>query len=485
MKLAHLSNGAYTNQYDAECRVTALTIGANGDTATKIYSTVFTTKAGNLTISLDPVLGKTKAINDIINQRGFLGGSTSGEVQLNAKTTSITLKTDYVFLTADKKGIEMSSNLLEAMLKGEGFMDGSSYRKVVGTNGTLKKGFNTNQNKFIGKMFELDGRLIIADAATDSGDAITVGNIRIPAYNKQCNFLIFEVISKFDDDTVDGLRLVYTMNSDVNWADASDANEVSFTQTQLCDARFIKQFLIEGLEEAEYGNEVPARRVRFAKRPVSMFKANASITAGAIDGITGGNTLEARTSFELPDDVILVDLTTGDSVNEVYVPAVKDVVQLYIGKTNTTNPGYALAVCDVADTWTDTTGPASSIIDTVTAPSTIVISGVVTGVNDGDVIRITVGTNEYEYYRIATITDDTTDTTIVVEGTLSGKVVATNPVKVIDTDATFALIKNDATLTEKDVYNDVAGNTATNVADALVNFYDYNFEETVFQVITE
>lgn len=484
MKLAHLSNGAYTNQYDAECRVTALTVGANGDTATKIYSTVFTTKAGNLTISLDPVLGKTKAINDIINQRGFLGGSTSGEVQLNAKTTSITLKTDYVFLTADKKGIEMSSNLLEAMLKGEGFMDGSSYRKVVGTNGTLKKGFNTNQNKFIGKMFELDGRLIIADAATDSGDAITVANIRIPAYNKQCNFLIFEVISKFDDDTVDGLRLVYTMNSDVNWADASDANEVSFTQTQLCDARFIKQFLIEGLEEAEYGAEVPARRVRFAKRPVSMFKANASVTAGAIDGITGGNTLEARTSFELPKDVILVDLTTGDSVNEVYVPSVKDVVQLYIGKTNTTNPGYALAVCDVADTWKDMTGATDSTVDTVTAPSTIVISGVVTGVNDGDVIRITVGTNEYEYYRIAKITD-ATDTTIVVEGTLSGKVVATNLVKVVDTDATFALIKNDATLTEKDVYNDVAGNTATNVAAALVNFYDYNFEETVFQVITE
>lgn len=482
-KYAHISNGSYVNQYDGEVRVTVGTVGTTSADV-QLYSTVFTVKSGNLTISLDPVLGKMKAVNDIINQRGFLGGSTSGEVQLAPKTTSITLKTDYVFLTADKKGIEMSSNILEAMIKGEGFISNGGYRKVVGTNGTVKKGFNTNQNRFIGKLFELDGRLIISDAATDDGDAITVKNIRIPAYNKQCNFIIFEVLSKFDDDTVDGLRLVYTMNGEVNWADATDANEVSFTQTQLCDVRFIKNFLIEGYEEAEVGADIPARRVLFAKNPVSMFKGVASVTAGAVDGITGGNTLEANTSFEVPNKVVVVDLTTGDSESVVYVPKVKDVASIYVPKTTATDPGYVLAVCDVAPTWDDTTGATDSTIDAISAPSTITVLGKITDVDTGDLIRITVGTGEYEYYRVATLTAST-DTTIVVEGTLSGKVAAGQLVERIDAEATFAIIKNDITLTEKAVYRDVAGNTATNLASGLVGFYDYNFEEITFYKIEE
>ena len=173
-KFASISNGMYTNQYDSEVKITAFMANST-DKQVKMFNTVFPVPSGQFQISLDPILGKTKQINDIFNKRGFLAGSTSGEVQLTEKTTSISLKTDYVFLNSDKKGIEMSGNILDAMIKGEGFMHNSAYHKIVGTNGTYKKGFNTNTNMFFGKLLELDGRLIIPDAATDGGNAITIG----------------------------------------------------------------------------------------------------------------------------------------------------------------------------------------------------------------------------------------------------------------------------------------------------------------------
>ena len=113
---------------------------------------------------------------------------------------------------------------------------------------------------------------MIADAATESGDAVTVPNVRKPAYDKTCNYIIFEVIEKYDEDNVEGYRFVYVMNSGLQYSDATDANEVSFTQMQLCDARRVTNFVIEGYGDDEVGADVPARRVRLNKTPVCVIR---------------------------------------------------------------------------------------------------------------------------------------------------------------------------------------------------------------------
>lgn len=253
MEFSNITNNMYTNKYDSETRVTVLAMGENGKV--DIFSVPISTPSGNLQIPEDPILGKTRQINDIFQKQGFLGGSTTGTVSLQTKTSNISIKDDYVYLSPNGKGIEMSRNVLKSILKGEGFYDqlNDVYRKVVGTNGVIKKSMTTDQNYIFKKLFEIDGRLKVADAATEKGHAITIRNIRTPAYDKTCVYMVFENISKFDESNVEGIRIVYTMNAEVQVQEADDANEVSFTQTQLSDIRYIKEFFIKGFGDDEIG----------------------------------------------------------------------------------------------------------------------------------------------------------------------------------------------------------------------------------------
>ena len=253
MEFSNITNNMYTNKYDSETRVTVLAMSENGKV--DIFSVPISTPSGNLQVPEDPILGKTRQINDIFQKQGFLGGSTTGTVSLQTKTANISIKDDYVYLSPNGKGIEMSRNVLKSILKGEGFYDqlNDVYRKVVGTNGVIKKSMTTDQNYIFKKLFEIDGRLKIADAATEKGHAITIRNIRTPAYDKTCVYMVFENISKFDESNVEGIRIVYTMNAEVQIQEADDANEVSFTQTQLSDVRYIKEFLIKGFGDDEIG----------------------------------------------------------------------------------------------------------------------------------------------------------------------------------------------------------------------------------------
>lgn len=253
MEFSNITNNMYTNKYDSETRVTVLAMGENGKV--DIFSVPISTPSGNLQIPEDPILGKTRQINDIFQKQGFLGGSTTGTVQLQTKTSNISIKDDYVYLSPNGKGIEMSRNVLKSILKGEGFYDqlNDIYRKVVGTNGVIKKSMTTDQNYIFKKLFEIDGRLKVADAATEKGHAITIRNIRTPAYDKTCVYMVFENISKFDESNIEGIRIVYTMNAEVQIQEADDANEVSFTQTQLSDIRYIKEFFIKGFGDDEIG----------------------------------------------------------------------------------------------------------------------------------------------------------------------------------------------------------------------------------------
>ena len=264
MKYANITNNMYVNKYDGESRVTCLAINPSGKV--DIFSVPISTPSGAVTMSKDPILGKTRAINDIMQKQGNLGGSTTGEVQLATKTTSVSIKSDYAYLATKGVGIEMSRNTLEGILNGQGFHDSINdvYRKVVGTNGAIKKSTTTDQGYIFKKLFEIDGRLIIGDASTEAGHAITVKNIRSSVYDKTCVYMIFENISKFDDENIEGVRCVYCIHSEVSVSDADDANEVSFTQTQLCDIRNVKGFLINGFAESTNENNISS--VMFLKK---------------------------------------------------------------------------------------------------------------------------------------------------------------------------------------------------------------------------
>ena len=330
MKYANISNNMYVNQYDGETRITCFGMTPAG--VVDLFSVPISTPSGQVQISKEPILGKTRAINDIMQKQGNLGGSTSGEVQIATKTASFAIKNDYAYLSPVGVGIELSRNTLEAILSGDGFYDSlnSVYRKVVGTNGAIKKSTVTDQNYIFKKLFEIDGRLRVADAATDAGHAITMKNIRTPAYDKSCLYMVFENISKYDDDNIDGVRVVYTMNSEVSVGDATDANEVSFTQTQLCDVRNVKNFLAYGFADDEVGLTVPARPSMVVKTGMATFKAKVTDVADiAVDAASK----KIQVTLDVPTNIIQLNSTTQEYETAVYTPAAKDIAVVYIPKT--------------------------------------------------------------------------------------------------------------------------------------------------------
>lgn len=469
MRQAGLTNSMFTNQYDSSVRITALTHTQN-EQDINIFSTELTVVSGQISLNLEPILGKTKEINDIINRRGFLGNSTSGAVQLNPKETSITLKNDMCYLT-DSKGTEMSKNILTSLINGEGFMFDGKYRKVIGTNGTYKRGFNTHQGGFFGKLFELDGRLLIADAATEAGDAITVSNVRKPAYDKTCNYIIFEVIEKYDEDNIEGYRFVYVMNSGLQYSDATDANEVSFTQMQLCDARRVTNFVIEGYGEDEVGANIPARRVRLNRTPVSSFKAKISGT----DVDASGKVL--LSSIALPTNEVIVEISTGDSETVTYEPSAGDVVSFYV--TDTTKTGYALGVIGTEYTYGTDVAIATGAKDT-----DIITIADTSGISVGDKLAIYNGTTLVQYVTVDNVVNSTTlDLEEILIATVDGFTFkeVTNT-----TSASVQLIKANYEFTEKSVFANGAIEAtakATTLNQALIPIYDYNFEDLTFQAL--
>lgn len=329
MKYANISNNMYVNQYDGESRVTAAAIDPSG--RVDIFSVPISTPSGQLQLSEEPILGKTRQINDIFNKQGNFGGSTSGEVTLTAKTASIAIKNDYAYLSPVGMGIEMSRNVLKGILSGDGFHDqlNGVYRSIVGTNGAIKRSSTTDQNYIFKKLFEIDGRLKIADAKTEAGHAVTQRNTRTPAYDKTCLYMVFENITKLDDDNIDGIRVVYTMNSEVNVSDATDANEVSFTQTQLSDIRHIKEFFISGFADDEVGATVPARPGMIAKTPISMFKAKIDdATDIAVDATD--STIDVI--LTVPTNIVSLNSVTQEYETVKYTPAENDVAVVYIAK---------------------------------------------------------------------------------------------------------------------------------------------------------
>ena len=326
MKFANISNNMYVNQYDGETRITCFGMTPAG--IVDLFSVPISTPSGQVQISKEPILGKTRAINDIMQKQGNLGGSTSGEVQIATKTASFSIKNDYAYLSPVGVGIEVSRNTLEAILSGDGFTDSlnSVYRKVVGTNGTIKKSATTDQNYIFKKLFEIDGRLRVADASTLEGHAITMKNIRTPAYDKSCVYMVFESIYKYDDDNIDGIRLVYTMNSEVSVGDATDANEVSFTQTQLCDVRNIKSFLINGFGDDEVGTTTASTVTIGVPTNVDLLLNTLKFSTNILGKLNVGDTITVDAAGDiLPKTLTVKELTYAEGADITTVEVNEDI----------------------------------------------------------------------------------------------------------------------------------------------------------------
>ena len=287
---ANLANGQYVNITSGEVRITALAQNSGG--SVRIFTVPFSTPTGGISVAVDTILGRNREIKDIFNKIGSFSGSTSGNEILVTKQGSITLKDDFVyFSSANANSIEQTKSLIKALTMGDIFVTGGASYKVVGTNGVIKSGLSTTSNKIFGLLTKLDGRLIIPQSiirGTDIMETPTVANSRITAYNKSSVCVMFEIMTKYNENKSEGYRFVYTLNSNFKYQEQDQANEISFDQLILSDVRYIDKFFYQGFSTGETGTNVPARSVKVGVTNINMFKApitNSIVIAGGTGGV--------------------------------------------------------------------------------------------------------------------------------------------------------------------------------------------------------
>lgn len=275
-----ISNGKFVNFTHGLCRVTALTENM-ATHKVEIFSSVISVPDTGVTLPYDTILGRSREINDIFDATGSFAGSTTGNEVLVDKTQSITLADDYVYLSDDPASIAESKNMLISMLSGEMFKgpDGN-IRKVIGTNGNVKRGKRAYSNLPFMELLREDGLLKVPQASDDSGNPLLIYNSRVTAYNNFSLCVMLEFITEFSSVEKQGYRFSYVLNSNILQNEQDDYNKFSMDAMFLCDYRSIDKFFVEGIS-AGYSTD---KYVEMATAP-TIDDSTKEITA--ITGITG------------------------------------------------------------------------------------------------------------------------------------------------------------------------------------------------------
>ena len=253
MSIQNISNGKFVNFTTGDCRVTV--IGEDISThKLDVYSALVSVPESGVSLPIDNIIGRGREFNDIFNSKNSYAGSTSGQEMMVDKTTSLSLKDDYVYLSDQPVGVEFNKNALIGLLMNDKFEDGEgNYIKPAGTNGAIKRGRNTTRGFIFGELFAMQGRLQVPQATDADGNAITETNSRIAAMGISSLTVMLEFLYEYDENTKVGYRFVYAVNSNLNITEGDDANTLSMDTQLPCDVVYTDRYWIDGPNSQETG----------------------------------------------------------------------------------------------------------------------------------------------------------------------------------------------------------------------------------------
>lgn len=242
-----ISNGKFVNFTNGLCRVTALTENMDSHKI-EIFSSIISVPDTGVTLPFDTILGRNREINDVYDATGSFAGSTTGNETLVDKTQSITLADDYVYLSDNPANVAECKNVLISMLSGEMFTGPDGHiRKVIGTNGNVKRGKRANSNLPFMELLREDGMLKVPQASDNDGNPLLVYNSRVTAYNNFSLCVMLEFITEFSSTDKQGYRFAYVLNSNILQNEQDDYNKFTMDATFLCDYRNIDRYFVEGI----------------------------------------------------------------------------------------------------------------------------------------------------------------------------------------------------------------------------------------------
>lgn len=232
-----INNGLYNYQADL---VSAKVIGQNL-TSSKIgiYSVTIPIHEALSGLPKERLLGRKRDKTNIFDTVGDLTSITTQNATINEYTGSLTIADNSLF-EVDKTIIKGYRNVLEAMLLGETFSDGTDLIKVLGVGGNVKLTTGMLRNKDWKLVFENDNKLVKAFTGTETA------NIFLGAYNKDTLSVCLEIEGTSNTEETQVVRYGAVCCGNAMFSEGEDRNTVAIDIDFISDFRTYNQTLEKG-----------------------------------------------------------------------------------------------------------------------------------------------------------------------------------------------------------------------------------------------
>lgn len=283
-----LNTGLYNFQGDV---ISVKAIGQNlTDDTLGLYNIDIPVHDALSGIPKERLLGRMREKTNVFDTKGDLTGITTQNAMINDFTASLTIADNSVF-ELDKSVVAGYRNVLEALLLGETFSNGTDQIKILGVGGNVKLTSGMLRNKDFKYFFDKDNKLIKAYTGSETT------NVFLGTYNKDSLAVCMEIYGTSNSESVQVLKYGAIVAGNANYSEADDKNNVAV------DVAFASDFRTYG-QPMHYG---------FATDDIDATTATTIYRGKATYVVAGaGLNLAALTAFGTSGETaIVINTTTG------------------------------------------------------------------------------------------------------------------------------------------------------------------------------
>ncbi len=233
-----LNTGLYNFQGDI---VSVKALGQNlKDNTLALYNIDIPVHEALSGLPKERLLGRMREKTNIFDTKGDLTGITTQNAIINDFTASLTIADNSIF-ELDNSVVDGYRNVLEALLLGETFSDGTNQIKILGVGGNVKLASGMLRNKDFKYFFEKDNKLKKAYTGSETA------NVFLGAYNKDSLAVCLEIYGTSNSENVQVLKYGAVVAGNSSFSEADDKNNVATDVTFASDFRTYSQPMHYGL----------------------------------------------------------------------------------------------------------------------------------------------------------------------------------------------------------------------------------------------
>lgn len=353
-----INNGLYNYQADI---VSAKVIGHNLTTnKIGLYSVTIPIHEALSGMPKERLLGRKRDKTNIFDTLGDLASITTQNATINEYTGTLTIADNSVF-EVDKTVIAGYRNVLEAMLLGETFSDGTDDIRVLGVGGNVKVTSGMLRNKDWKYFFDKDNKLLKAFTGTETS------NIFLGAYNKDTLSVCLEVEGTSNTEEVQVVKYGAVCAGNNMFSEGEDRNTVAIDVDFISDFRTYNQTMEKGFAT----NNVDAK----TSSTIARFNVDyVMVNATGADPSDFGTSGEIAIIINSTDGTFDIKETNGTDAWTSITGTVVEGAMIFGTKTGSATVAAAIDEYSYVAVKTGGVASGTAVATTVTSPTTYTLA---------------------------------------------------------------------------------------------------------------